>query len=360
MEAATGAYSAGTGPSNPVTLETGASQNVIFGGADGSASTSSLALFDHDSGALLHASGGVFDTGGQGSDTGLGGSTYGTCAFDPPDTDGEVDSVGIETEWALEQVTWRHEVVSFGTGEADAGVRLTQAVTNHGAEPVTLGVRWMIDYQSAADDGPLLAPVICDPFSVGDDLTTEQELVGAEIADFYRMRNNDGSTTVVENYTSTVALADHEGTATPDRVVFGDFFNLSNAGWDFSTSGAGDPDRDSAVLVYFGRDAASAFTIEPGGSVSRSVVIFSAVDADGCGQFTPIDTGSFDSGTEDTSPVVDSALDSAVDSAAAEAVRGGAWSGGRVCGKAALVPFVLVVLAASGRRRRGTGPLAEG
>ncbi|MCO4745911.1 MAG: hypothetical protein KC912_14045 [Proteobacteria bacterium] len=300
VDCSSGEYSVSTGASHPATQASGGfPQNVIYGGSTGSPGTSSLGVYFYGTGEHFSTS----------TETGAVTVTpLGTCTFDPTDTDSEVGSRGLETEWLLtdsagNQYVWRHEVVTFGDSALNSGTRLTQSVTASAANEI--GLRWQIDYESGYDDGPTFARVVCDPFSVATATSNETDFNGAQLDDFYQMINNDGITPVVENYTSTVHLGGFPHTETPDRVVYGSWPNLTGAVWAY-TSSTVSADYDSAVLYYYGASRANAVELPESSVVARSMVLFNGVNADDCGEFEPIDTGGVIIDTGDTSEPVPS------------------------------------------------------
>lgn len=294
VDCSDGAYSVATGASHPATSAGGSPQNVIYGGSTGSPGTSSLGLYIY--GTNEHFS--------SGNETGaLTVTPLGTCAFNPTDTVAEVVSQGLETEWLItdstgNQYVWRHEVVTFGDTATNAGARLTQSVTTAAAAEV--GMRWQLDYESGFDDGPTFARVVCDPFSIANATSVEQDFDGTQLEDFFQMINNDGITPLVENYTSSSSLGGFPNTRTPDRVVYGSWPSLSGAEWAYLST-ATSADYDSAVLYYYGAAQADAVEVPTNSVVSRSMVLFNGVDADDCGEFEPIDTGGVFVDTDDTS-----------------------------------------------------------
>lgn len=272
-----GSFTARTGARHSVSALGGGPQNVIYGGQFGGPGTSDVAWQFHDQ-ALTFSdpAGGV------------------ACAFDPPDTPAEPNSVGLEQEWTVSPApgitcTLREEVVAFGTTEADSGVRLTLGTTNwsSSASSVNVGVRWQIDYQNAGDDGPLFAPVVCDPPSVGREMSLEHELLPAEIRDFYRIQNNGGAP-IFSNVTSTTSIAGIPDTGTPDRLIYGSWPAMVGSAWGYvATEGGCCPDSDSSVLWYHGYLPADGDALAPGASSRHSIVIFTSADSVDCGGFTP-------------------------------------------------------------------------
>jgi hypothetical protein len=276
-----GSYTARTGDLHSVTTSSGSKQNVIFAGASGSPGTSDMALRVHDVGVTYQDP--------------PGGSS---CVFDPPDTPAEPGSIGLETEWTVSPMSGvtlvlRQEVVAFGDTEENSGVRLTLGATNlpGSTSSVNMGVRWQIDYQNSFDDGPLYAPVICEPFSVGAERSTEHELLPGEITDFYRIQNNE-SPPIFANFTSTTGISGFPDTGTPDRLVYASWPSSVSTAWDRVTNeGDTNPDFDSCVIYYYGYDPADGIVIGPGDSFTRSVVIFTAGESVDCNGFVPGNAG---------------------------------------------------------------------
>ena len=278
VNCASGAFTARTGVLHSVTAAAlGAPQNVIYGGSGGGPGTSDVTFFVHDTGSqYTNPAGGL------------------ACEFDPPDTLNEPNSVGIEQEWQVTptpgmDLIFRQEMVAFGDTEANSGVRLTLEIANAPTSTLsaTVGLRWQIDYQNAGDDGPLYAPVICDPPSVEREINFEHEFTPAEVRDFYRIQNNS-SAPIFSNVTSTTSLSGIPDTATPDRLVYGVWGSLRGSAWNYvvNEGGAG-PDSDSAVLQYYGYLPADAPTLAPGTSFRRTTVIFTSADLIDCGEFVP-------------------------------------------------------------------------
>jgi hypothetical protein len=279
VDCADGSFTARTGPSHPVTLSSGRKQNVIFGGDRGSPGSSDVAFHVHDTVTTY-----VDPPAGR------------ACIFDPPDTPGEPDSIGLEVDWnvapsAGRDLLLREEIVAFGSDAGSSGIRLTLGVTNLATStlPVTVGLRWQVDHQNASDDGPLFAVVDCDPFDAAADLAVERELPDSDVGDFYRIRNNAGAPQF-SNFTSTTGIAGFPDTGRPDRVIYGDWQRLSSAPWDYiARDGDPRPDGDSATLLYFGWLPEDAITLAPGEAATRSVVIFTSAGSQDCGGFQPGD-----------------------------------------------------------------------
>jgi hypothetical protein len=282
VDCPTGSYTARTGSGHPITLDAGAPQSVIYCAPTPQPYGSDAAWFVHE---LLRT---FQDTpGGQ------------ACAFDPPDTPAEPDSLGIEVEWIVEpepnlKLLLREEVVTFGTTEADSGIRLTPAATTLLGSPrsVTFGVRWFIDLQNGFDDGPFVATMACDPPRLLDAFEVEHELLGAEVTDFYRVESNTG-TPAFATYSSTRALSGFADTGTPDRLVYASYNrSWSNGGWSYPVV-EGDPlvDGDSGMSYTFGHDAADGILLAPGQSFRRSLVMSTSLEVMGCAAAADVQPG---------------------------------------------------------------------
>jgi hypothetical protein len=252
----TGAFTAATGPSHPA----GAGVAVVYGGDTAWAGTSDLTIYVHNTDTAY-----LDPPGGQ------------ACVFDPPNTAAEPQSHGIEAEWTIAAtadltVAVREEIVAFGDAPANAGVRFTVCVTNPSpAETLQFGLRWQIDHRNAGDDGPLYADVHCPSGTVGPELSTETELDPAALGAFYRMRDNE--LTELVTYVNVAPLDGFPGTAVPDRLVYGYWFNLTSSDWNYLLAPGDDADSDSSVLYYFGHDRAAALTAAPAETVCRSWVL---------------------------------------------------------------------------------------
>ena len=273
-----GAFTARTGPSHDVTIASGSAQNVIFGGAGGGPGTSDITFHVHETGDNF-----LDPTGGS------------ACLFTPPFNPSEPDAAGIEVEWTRalaggRNITMREEMVAFGDTMDNSGIRLTLGATNSAGSstPVTMGVRWQIDYQNGGDDGPHYAQVHCQPFEIFNSRSTEHEFTPAEIddQDFYRIQNNTGDP-IFGNFTSTAELSGFPGTDKPDRLVYGLWGPMSGSAWNYVTSEGSNADFDSAVLYYFGYQPADGIVIAPGETFQRSVIIFTAGESTDCGDFRP-------------------------------------------------------------------------
>lgn len=277
-----GRFAARTGAEHPLTLATGAKQDVVFAGALGLPDFADFTLRVHDTDTSYS-----LPAGGE------------ACTFDPPDTAFEPGNVGLREEWAIAPISGvelrlRQEVVAFG-GEAEgSGVRLTLEVENlsSSAAPVTIGLRWQIDFANGDDDGPLAAIVACEPLGTGADFTGEHELAPNELGSFLRLRNNQGAP-AFSNYLATVALTGFADTRTPDRVVFGEWGSLSASPWGYLASeGDTSVDLDSAVLFYYGYAESDGMTVAPGQVVRRSVVLASSASPSICPIATCATSGS--------------------------------------------------------------------
>jgi hypothetical protein len=172
-----------------------------------------------------------------------------------------------------------------GMTVANANVEIATTITNTGTAPVSLGIRYLWDYQMGQDDGPTFQEM----GPTGPVRTTEFELTGPTFQD-YQIVNNDfcnpscplylifgtdtGPPTLVPPPTAPTNLA---YACWPD--VFATAFDYNVIpGRDIATLASpcgGSSGGDSSVVYWWGRSAAQgAITLAPGQSVTRRALVF--------------------------------------------------------------------------------------
>lgn len=247
-----GEYTVTTGPSHPL----GEGLNVLFG--DGSPGTSFDSIHSYTSGADYELP---------------SISSQSTVAL---------GTTGFQTSYALSQPAQEDDlgvvqtVRADGSTFGDSRVEVTTVVTNNGAAPEQIGVRYLWDYQINEDDGPTFQAD--EP--TGPVLLTEQDFPAPSF-DHYTIEDNDvspapptfdvlgtvtgppGSEAVPPTLLKNVSWAESHGTAfdyttVPGRVISSVEGELN----------------DNAVLYYWGDSAADAPTIAPGGSYRVSASMY--------------------------------------------------------------------------------------
>ena len=288
LECDTGLFGVRTGASHPATIAAGAQQDLLFDAAFGNAAGGRTAVFVHGDDALLDPPGGRT-----------------ACPFDPPDTADEPQSAGLEQEWTViapggAELLVRHELVAFGSGPDDAGVRFTLRVENvspMGA--VQVGLRWWLDPAIGLDDGPVVTVLNCEPFEELADWNEEHEFAPAEIGQHLRLVNDDifGGEPVIEYLIATSAVAGFADSGAPDRLVQARWANAPDSpvpAWDYVTF-EGDPTQDDVVLMlWHGYDPADATTLAPGESLSLSTLMLASCSREPGGCVAPVLTAAAD------------------------------------------------------------------
>lgn len=260
-----GLYSVTTGPSHPA----GDGKNVLFAGPTSFNTIRS------------------FTTGRNYVQRDIGG---GAVWLDPY-TSGAVaplGSTGFRTTYVLpgnqtapDRLTIVSDVRVNGTTLTTSAVEVTTTVTNNGTAPVSIGRRYLWDYQIALDDGPTFAP----GSPPGAELIAEAEYTPPTFA-WYRVRDNDANlsppTFAVRGTVSGPAGVTPPPTQ-PTRLQYACWSDAAATAFDYAVSGQiigvndpscpGSDGGDAAVAYYFGHDAASGTTIAPGASATVSASI---------------------------------------------------------------------------------------
>jgi hypothetical protein len=167
---------------------------------------------------------------------------------------------------APDELTIVSEVEVTGEGLGSA-VELRTSLTNEGQTPLALGVRYLLDFAPASDDGPALR--------TGDLPVHLEEALVAAPGD--RLR-------VAPTVPGAPAVGTAVTAAASDRGVFASWKHAFPFAFDFTPAGravAGPCGlNDSALLVYFGSSVASAITLAAGESTTL-VMALSADDTSG-------------------------------------------------------------------------------
>ena len=268
-----GQYTVMTGPNHPVTLSTGSPQNVLFG--DGGPGTSYNTIHSYTSGTnYINTSDAL--PGSVPLDPSQPGITASVAAL---------GTTGFRTTYTLsgppntpDALTIVQDVNTHGTTFATSTVEVTTTITNNGASPVSLGLRYLWDTQIGKDDGPTFQPLSPD----APVLLTEKSFSPPAFS-FYRIQDNNGNATTP--LFSVFGTVTGPNTITPAPTA-PDL--LENASWPASfgapfaytvdpsldVSSGDQPIDDNAVLYFWGATQATAITLAPGASrtFSQSLV----------------------------------------------------------------------------------------
>ncbi len=242
-----GSFSASTGPSHPA----GDALPVLFAGDDANPNGSYLTVRSYTTGtdyvqtATGPASGNLI------------------TQLDPF---ASVEPIGDSGYRATYDVTGAaplritSEVAAAGSTFEEAAITLKVTVTNTDIVPLKIGVRYLLDFELPADDGPA--------FALNSGALTSSETTFAPLFASWR----------VENAAAFRTFGSASG-ATPDRLQYAYAPDAFAAAFDYSTQprDIASPGglNDSAVLVYFGATEAAAITLAPGEFVSLSLTLSS-------------------------------------------------------------------------------------
>jgi hypothetical protein len=242
-----GQYTVTTGPSHPL----GEGRNVLFG--DGSPGTS----FDTVRSYASHTD---YDL------------------RNVPSTTVPIGSTGFQTTYTIsgeDNFTVVQTVRVDGVKFEDSHVEVTTVVTNNGAAPAPIGIRYLWDYQINEDDGPTFQQNNPN----GPVLLTEQDFP-APAFEYYTIEDNDVSPSPPTF--DVLGTVTGPASANPVPPTF-----LKNVSWpeavgttfDYTTgteivSSQETGPNDNAVLYYWGDTEGDAPVLAPGGSYRASASMF--------------------------------------------------------------------------------------
>lgn len=268
-----GTYTAGTGPSHPVTVDQGSRQNVLYNGDSGDAWSSYTTIRSYTSDTdyvqttdLPSSSNAVVNMDSFATTTDLGSTGFQTTYTLP----GPFGKPGTPDQLEITQV-WRVN----GTTVNNSVVELTTTVENTGSSPVSIGIRYQWDVQMSCDDGPTFTPIDAFGNPVGPTLTTEQTFA-APTFPAYRIEDNDCTDSPLLSVFGTAGPSGLQPPPTqPELLMYADWGSAFDAAFDYTTNPADSgPDGDSAVLYFYGATQGSAIDLSPGESVSVRAELF--------------------------------------------------------------------------------------
>jgi hypothetical protein len=238
----TGVFAAATGPEHPADDD----QSVLFRG-DGS---------DNKHGSYLTVRSWTTGT-DYVQTTGAVSSPNLVTRLDSIGATGAIDG-GFRTVYdvaAPDRLRVLSDVRVEGTG-TESAIVLRAEITNSGDLPAALGLRYLLDFELAGDDGPGFAP------GKDADLVTREESYSSLPA----FRVESGS---VRLFGSTSRV--------PDEVTFAQWPEASGAAFEYEAGGqdiaSAGGTNDSAVLVYFGKAEATAIRLAPGESLAVRITL---------------------------------------------------------------------------------------
>lgn len=300
-----GTYTARTGASHPVTLSTGTSQNVLYGGAWGTPYTSFNTIRSYTSETdYTQGSGHTSTLNVVNLDSYVVGTT-------------PIGAIGFRTAWELpgtptapDRLEILQDVKIIGTTFQDSAIEVTTQITNLGTDVVNLGVRYLWDFQIGEDDGPVFLQV--DPDAPA--LLTEAEFESPNF-DFYRIQDNDLNPNPPIFRVNGTAKGPQGFVPPPDvprvlqNVCWPEAFDMAfdytvNPSRDVATTASncrGFAGGDTAAVYLFGSDAENAISLSSNATIRITAYIFvtspppaSLADTDGDGLFDIWEIEGFD------------------------------------------------------------------
>jgi hypothetical protein len=246
-----GTFTVSTGPDHPA----GEGQPVLFSGTSG-AGSSAITVRSYTTGTDYVQT------------TTAPGSANIVRTLDDTGVSEPVASTGYRTTYSLAAVAGVPDDLTIvstidvtGSGLDGSAVEIATSLRNEGDVPLTLGVRYLLDFAPAGDDGPTLAVG-----GAGGTSATEMSLAPAPAA-VTISPNKPGAARVDTDVSSPVTP--------PDVLEFVSWTHAFPFAFDYTPAArdvaAEDGLNDSAVLVYFGANEAQAVTLTPGQSTEVTV-----------------------------------------------------------------------------------------
>ena len=261
-----GRYTARTGPGHPVP-----NRNVLFAGESSAPGTSFNSYRSFTSGLTYT----------QGSVPG-GTNLNGFAPVSEP-----IGTTGVRTTW---QVTGADslrivQVVNVnGTTLSDSNIEVTTTITNTGTSSAAMGIRYLWDYQIGQDDGPTFRERSPD-----GPVRTQEAAFGPVSFEYYEIQDNEFDDPTSPLYT---VLGTGRGPTTvtpaptpPTHLTYGCWPEAFSTAFDYSivagrdvatTSSpcGGARGGDNTTIYWWGRDAASARTLNPDESLTERALLF--------------------------------------------------------------------------------------
>jgi hypothetical protein len=263
-----GVYTAGTGPSHPVTADLGGSQNVLYAGSVGNAWSSYTTIRSYTSSTDYVQ---TTDSPSSGNTVNnMDGYATGTTAIGSTGYETAYDLTGASDEL---HVTQRWNII--GTTLTNSIIELTTTVQNTGSASTDVGIRYEWDIQMSCDDGPTFTPIDGAGNAVGATLTTE-ETFAAPTFPAYRVEDNDCPNSPLLAVFGTAGASGLQPPPTqPELLMYADWGSAYGSAFDYTTdsSNAG-PDGDSAMLYFYGATPGTAHSLGAGESVTVRAELF--------------------------------------------------------------------------------------
>ena len=194
-------------------------------------------------------------------------SAHLVSSLDPYGVVEPIGGVGYRTTYTLpgsgnapDALSIVSEIEVAGTTPADSAVLLHVTVANHGSAPVSIGVRYLLDFANGGDDGPAWREAGVQP----------QIVEGASGVE-------PGIITLAPTSSSAAPVSIAVAQSNPGSAIFASWSHAFPFAFDYTPLGrdiAGPCGlNDSAVLTYASPNKASAIILAPGDASSVSVAL---------------------------------------------------------------------------------------
>lgn len=177
----------------------------------------------------------------------------------------------ILTTWTTPENLLINQIIAVeGSTPDDSMVRVTTSVTNNNAIAQSVGIRYVWDLMIDDEDGSWFA----ERFPDANWTDTECEWDLPTFGKYSTTDDPDRPTLIVWGNLTGFALA--PPSTTPDLLQFAAWGGVFDCAFDYTTNHTtlAGPGTDSAIVYYWGNDAANAMTIEPGESVTVTQYLY--------------------------------------------------------------------------------------
>ncbi|MEQ8674682.1 MAG: cadherin-like domain-containing protein [Aggregatilineales bacterium] len=279
-----GSYTARTGIAHPITLATGSRQNVLFGGSTANPGTSFNTIRSYTSGTDYVQRANVVGLNSTFDVLGLSFASLNPALVANYLTTETIGTSGFRTTYRLpgppltpDAMTIVQDINVVGTTYEDSRIVVSVRVTNTGNSNLSVGLRYLWDFQIAGDDGPVFMP--SNP--AGIPLVTETAFPSPSFG-FFRMQDNDISLNPPTfSVNGSVNGPSSFNPTTPDLIQYAGWTTAVGQAFDVTVdptrvvgSGTTRTNNDSAVNYFFGATQASAINLSPGNSQTTSAYLF--------------------------------------------------------------------------------------
>ena len=251
-----GTYTIATSAGHPVP-----DKNVFYGGIEQEPGSTYLTVK-------------AYDTGKEYVSTTISPTPSSGCTVVPLDTCSPVTAQNgnsILTTWTTPENLLIDQIIAVeGSTPDDSMVRVTTSITNNNTSAQSVGIRYLWDTMIDDEDGAWFA----ERFPDANWTDTE---CGWDLPTFgkYSLTNDpDRPAHIVWGNLTGFALV--PPSTTPDLLQFAAWGGVFDCAFDYTTNHTtlAGPGADSAIVYYWGNDAANAMTIEPGESVSVTQYLY--------------------------------------------------------------------------------------